>query len=157
VPQDVVLFNGSVRENIVLGVPSADDAAVLRASEVAGVTDFINRLPNGFDLRVGERGEALSGGQRQAIAIARALLLSPPVLVLDEPSSAMDNRSEELFKARLAAQLKGRTLLLITHRPSLLTLVNRLIVLDQGRIVADGPKDQVLAALAGRKLHVATG
>ncbi|WP_421377121.1 type I secretion system permease/ATPase [Paraburkholderia sp. DD10] len=157
VPQDVMLFNGSVRENIVLGAPSTDDAAVLRAAQIAGVSDFVNRLPNGFDLAVGERGEALSGGQRQAIAIARAVLLSPPVLVLDEPSSAMDNRSEELFKARLATELEGRTLLLITHRASLLTLVNRLIVMDQGRVVADGPKEQVLAALAGRKLHVATG
>ena len=157
VPQDVVLFNGSVRENIVLGAPSADDAAVLRAARIAGVADFVDRLPNGFDLPVGERGEALSGGQRQAIAIARAELLSPPILVLDEPSSAMDNRSEELFKARLAPQLEGRTLVLITHRASLLALVDRLIVMDQGRVVADGPKDQVLAALAGRRLHVAAG
>jgi ATP-binding cassette subfamily C protein LapB len=157
VPQDIVLFNGSVRDNIVLGAPSADDAAVLRAAQIAGVTDFVNRLPNGFDLPVGERGEALSGGQRQAIAIARAELLAPPVLVLDEPSSAMDNRSEELFKARLSAQLDNRTLLLITHRASLLSLVNRLIVMDQGRVVADGPKEEVLAALAGRRLHVAAG
>jgi len=157
VPQDVVLFNGSVRENIVLGAPSADDAAVLRAARIAGVADFVDRLPNGFDLPVGERGEALSGGQRQAIAIARAELLSPPILVLDEPSSAMDNRSEELFKARLAPQLEGRTLVLITHRASLLALVDRLIVMDQGRVIADGPKDQVLAALAGRRLHVAAG
>ncbi|WP_175748258.1 type I secretion system permease/ATPase [Burkholderia ambifaria] len=157
VPQDVMLFNGTVRDNIVLGAPGADDDAVLRAAQVSGVADFVNRVPNGFDLAVGERGEALSGGQRQAIAIARAMLLSPPVLLLDEPSSAMDNRSEELFKARLSAQLAGRTLLLVTHRPSLLTLVDRLIVMDQGRVVADGPKDQVLAALAGRKLHVAAG
>ena len=157
VPQDVVLFNGTVKDNIVLGAPSADDAAVLRAARISGVADFVDRLPNGFDLPVGERGEALSGGQRQAIAIARAELLSPPILVLDEPSSAMDNGSEELFKTRLAAELDGRTLVLITHRASLLTLVNRLIVMDQGRIVADGPKDQVLAALAGRRLHVAAG
>ncbi|KWC36454.1 ABC transporter [Burkholderia ubonensis] len=157
VPEDVMLFNGTVRDNIVLGAPGADDDAVLRAAQVAGVADFVNRLPNGFDLAVGERGEALSGGQRQAVAIARAMLLSPQVLLLDEPSSAMDNRSEELFKARLAARLEGRTLLLVTHRPSLLTLVDRLIVMDQGRVVADGPKDQVLAALAGRTLHVAAG
>lgn len=157
VPQDVALFNGTVKDNIMLGAPSTDDAAVLRAARISGVADFIDRLPNGFDLPVGERGEALSGGQRQAIAIARAELLCPPVLVLDEPSSAMDNRSEELFKARLAVELEGRTLVLITHRASLLTLVNRLIVMDQGRVIADGPKDQVLAALAGRKLHVAAG
>ncbi|MBP0592610.1 type I secretion system permease/ATPase [Paraburkholderia sp. LEh10] len=157
VPQDVMLFSGSVKDNIMLGAPGADDAAVLRAAQIAGVTDFVNRLPNGFDLPVGERGEALSGGQRQAIAIARAELLAPPVLVLDEPSSAMDNRSEEMFKARLAAELESRTLIVITHRASLLSLVNRVIVMDQGRVVADGPKDQVLAALAGRTLHVAAG
>jgi ATP-binding cassette subfamily C protein LapB len=143
-----------VRDNIVLGAPHADDAAVLRAADVAGVTEFVNRSASGFDLRVGERGEGLSGGQRQAIAIARAELLSPPVLLLDEPSSAMDNRSEEQFKALLAAQLGGRTLILISHRASLLTLVNRLIVIDQGRVIADGPKDQVLTALAGGKLSV---
>jgi ATP-binding cassette subfamily C protein LapB len=155
VPQDIVLFYGSVRDNIVLGAPHADDEAILRAAEIGGVADFANRSPQGFDLQVGERGERLSGGQRQAIAIARAELLAPPLMLLDEPSSAMDNRSEEQFKARLAAQLNGRTLILVSHRASLLTLVKRLIVIDQGRVVADGPKDQVLAALAAGKLAVA--
>ncbi|WP_427306296.1 type I secretion system permease/ATPase [Cupriavidus sp. H39] len=156
VPQDVMLFSGTVRDNIVMGAPYAEDAAVLRAARLGGVSDFIDRLPEGYDLRLGERGEGLSGGQRQAIAIARAELLQPPVLLLDEPSSAMDNRTEEQFKARLAAALGGRTLLLVTHRGSLLSLVDRLIVMDQGRIVADGPKAEVLDALAGRKLHVAS-
>ncbi|SOZ38695.1 type I secretion system permease/ATPase [Cupriavidus neocaledonicus] len=156
VPQDVMLFSGTVRDNIVIGAPWADDAAVLRAARLGGVSDFIERLPQGYDLRLGERGEGLSGGQRQAIAIARAELLQPPVLLLDEPSSAMDNRTEEQFKARLAAALGERTLLLVTHRGSLLSLVDRLIVMDQGRIVADGPKAEVLNALAGRKLHVAS-
>jgi ATP-binding cassette, subfamily C, bacterial LapB len=154
VPQDILLFYGSVRDNICLGAPYAEDAAILRAAEISGVTEFVNRLPNGFDLQVGERGEGLSGGQRQAIAIARAELLTPPLLMLDEPSSAMDSRSEELFKARLAANLGTRTLVVVTHRASLLTLVNRLIVMDQGRVIADGPKDQVLAALAGGKINV---
>ncbi|SPA42955.1 ABC transporter, type I secretion apparatus, transmembrane component, ATP binding [Cupriavidus taiwanensis] len=156
VPQDVMLFSGTVRDNIVMGAPWADDAAVLRAARLGGVSEFIERLPEGYDLRLGERGEGLSGGQRQAIAIARAELLQPPVLLLDEPSSAMDNRTEEQFKARLAAALGERTLLLVTHRGSLLSLVDRLIVMDQGRIVADGPKAEVLNALAGRKLHVAS-
>jgi len=155
IPQDILLFYGSVRDNIVLGAPGSDDAAVLRAAEQAGVTEFVNRHPRGFDLPVGERGEGISGGQRQAIAIARAYLLQPPILVLDEPSNAMDNRTEEIFKARLAEQLDGRTLLLITHRASLLTLVNRVIVLEAGRVVADGARDQVLAALAGGKINVA--
>jgi ATP-binding cassette subfamily C protein LapB len=155
VPQDILLFYGSVRDNIVLGAPYADDAAVLRAADIAGVTEFTNRSAQGFDLPVGERGEQLSGGQRQAIAIARAELMAPPLLLLDEPSSAMDNRSEELFKARISAKLEGRTLILISHRASLLSLVNRLIVLDQGRVVADGPKEPVLAALARGKLNAA--
>ena len=155
IPQDILLFYGSVRDNIVLGAPGSDDAAVLRAAEQAGVTEFVNRHPRGFDLPVGERGEGISGGQRQAIAIARAYLLQPPILVLDEPSNAMDNRTEEIFKARLAEQLDGRTLLLITHRASLLTLVNRVIVLEAGRVVADGARDQVLGALAGGKINVA--
>ena len=155
VPQDIVLFYGSVRDNIVLGAPYADDSAVLRAADVSGVTEFVNRSSQGFDLAVGERGEALSGGQRQAIAIARAELMSPPLVLLDEPSSAMDNRSEEQFKARLTAVLHDRTLILVSHRMSLLSMVNRLIVVDQGRIVADGPKETVLAALASGKFHVA--
>lgn len=152
VPQDIVLFYGSVRDNIVLGAPHVEDAAVLQAAELAGVTEFVNRSPDGFAMQVGERGEALSGGQRQAIALARAYLLQPPLLLLDEPSNAMDNRSEEQFKARLAEQLNGRTLLLITHRASLLSLVDRVIVMETGRVVADGPRDQVLAALAGGKI-----
>jgi ATP-binding cassette subfamily C protein LapB len=156
VPQDILLFYGSVRDNIVMGAPYADDAAVLRAADIAGVTEFANRSAQGLDLPVGERGEKLSGGQRQAIAIARAELMAPPLLLLDEPSSAMDNRSEELFKARISAQLEGRTLILISHRASLLSLVNRLIVLDQGRVVADGAKEPVLAALARGKLNAAS-
>jgi ATP-binding cassette subfamily C protein LapB len=104
---------------------------------------------------VGERGEGLSGGQRQSIAVARALLLDPVMMVLDEPSNALDNRSEENLKARLAQQSAGKTLLLVTHRASMLSLVNRLIVVDGGRIIADGPKEQVLEALSGGKLHVA--
>ncbi len=156
VPQDVMLFSGTLRDNIVMGAPYADDEAVLRAARLGGVSDFVDRLPDGYDLRLGERGEGLSGGQRQAIAIARAELLQPPLLLLDEPSSAMDNRTEEQFKARLASALGGRTLILVTHRGSLLSLVDRLIVMDQGRIVADGPKAEILNALAGRKLHVAS-
>ncbi len=155
VPQDVMLFYGSVRDNIVLGAPYVDDAAMLHAAEIAGVAEFVNRHPRGFDMLVGERGEGLSGGQRQTIANARALLLEPPILVLDEPSNSLDNRSEENFKNRLTAQLEGRTLVLVTHRASLLTLVNRLIVMDGGRIIADGPKGQVMEALSGGKLHVA--
>ena len=148
VPQDLYLFQGSLRENLAMAAPHADDAAVLRAARAAGVDDFAARHPLGYDMPIGERGEALSGGQRQAIAIARALLLEPPVLVLDEPTSFMDNSAESRFKARLEVELGGRTLLLITHRASLLTLVDRVIVLEAGRVVADGPREDVLRRLA---------
>ena len=97
--QDVFLFHGTVRDNITLGAPFADDRAVLRAAQIAGVEDFVARHPLGFDMNVGERGESLSGGQRQAVAVARALLLDPPILVLDEPTSAMDNGAENRVQA----------------------------------------------------------
>ncbi|MDR0933816.1 MAG: type I secretion system permease/ATPase [Burkholderiaceae bacterium] len=155
VPQDVMLFFGSVKENIVLGAPYVDDSMVLKAADIAGVTEFVNRHPQGFDMHVGERGEGLSGGQRQSVANARALLLDAPILVLDEPSNSLDNRSEENFKTRLAKHLDQHTLILVTHRASLLTLVDRLIVMDGGQIIADGPKEQVMQALSGGKLHVA--
>jgi len=151
--QDVVLFHGTVRDNITLGAPFADDQAVLRAARIAGVEDFVARHPLGFDLNVGERGERLSGGQRQAVAVARALLLDPPILVLDEPSSAMDHGAEGRLKQRLEQELPDRTLLLVTHRASLLSLVERLIVLDGGRVVADGPRPEILKALAGGQIR----
>lgn len=155
VPQDVTLFFGNVRENIVLGAPYVDDAVMLRAADLAGVNEFVLRHPKGFDMPVGERGEGLSGGQRQSISIARALLLDPPILIMDEPSNSLDNRSEESFKARLSAHLRGQTLILVTHRASLLSLISRLIVMDNGRIIADGPKEQVLEALSGGRVNAA--
>jgi ATP-binding cassette, subfamily C, bacterial LapB len=154
--QDVCLFQGTIRDNIALGAPFVDDRALLRAARIAGVEDFVARHPLGFDLNVGERGERLSGGQRQAVAVARALLLDPPILVLDEPSSAMDNGAEGRLKQRLEEILPGKTLLLVTHRASLLTLVERLIVLDGGRMVADGPRHDVLNALAAGRIRAQT-
>lgn len=156
-PQDVVLFFGSIRDNIAMGAPFADDTAVLRAAEIAGVTDFVNRHPAGFDLPVGERGEGLSGGQRQSVAVARALLMDPPVLVLDEPTNAMDNSTEERFKAKLSEVIKDKTLLLVTHRASLLSLVDRILVMDQGRLVADGPREQIMTALKSGHIRVSKG
>lgn len=148
--QDNFLFQGSVRDNITLGAPHVGDQALLRAATIAGVTDFIKNSPTGFNLQVGERGLNLSGGQRQAVTIARTLLLDPDIIILDEPSSAMDADVEASLKLRLAAALRGKTLILITHRPSLLSLVSRLIVLEDGKIIADGPRDMVLANLRKR-------
>ncbi len=154
VPQDSFLFYGTVKDNIVFGMPHAEDSAVLRAARIAGVTDFVNKHPLGFDLQVGERGERLSGGQRQSITVARALLRDPPILVMDEPSNAMDNTTEEIFKSRLRESIGNKTLILVTHRASLLSLVDRVIVMDNCRIIADGPKDNVLAALKQGQIRV---
>jgi len=156
VPQDISLMFGSVKDNITLGSAHADDDAILLAAEIAGVTGFVNNHPAGFDLQVGERGLSLSGGQRQTIAVARALLLSPRIFVLDEPSNAMDSSSEEGFKKRFASQLDAQTLLLVTHKASMLTLVDRVIVMDGSRIVADGEKEKVLAALKQGQIKVAS-
>ncbi len=147
VPQDVTLFYGSLRDNIALSAPLAEDAAVVKAAEVAGITEFVNAHPRGFDMIVGERGESLSGGQRQGVAIARAAINDPPMLLLDEPTASMDHSSEEEVKRRLRGFAAGKTMIVITHRTSLLDLADRIIVVDGGRIVADGPKAQVVEAL----------
>ena len=147
VQQDVMLFYGTLRENITMGAPLADDAAVLKAAELAGILDLVNTHPQGFDMLVGERGESLSGGQRQGVAIARAAINDPVIVLLDEPTAAMDHSSEEEVKRRLTQFVRGKTLVLVSHRTSLLDLVDRIIVMDAGRIMADGPKDQVIMAL----------
>ncbi|KAB7647517.1 type I secretion system permease/ATPase [Polymorphobacter fuscus] len=151
--QDVVLLSGSIRDNIALGDARIDDAAVLRAARLSGAHDFIGALPGGYDVTLADRGEGLSGGQRQAIAIARALAVADtalprPILVLDEPTSAMDSGSEEALVSRLEAEVAGRTIVLVTHRQSMLRLATRVIVLDGGRIVTQGPRDDVLKSLA---------
>lgn len=139
--QDVFLFSGSVRQNIAIGGQRPTDEQILEASVVAGVHDFISQHPNGYDLALRERGEGLSGGQKQAIAIARTLVSDAPILVMDEPTSSMDNNTENALLARLKVRVSDKTLLAITHRNSILALVDRIIVLDQGKVVADGPKD----------------
>lgn len=147
VPQDVTLFYGSLRDNIAMGLPQADDAAVARAARIAGLAEFVDAHPHGYGMLVGERGESLSGGQRQAVAVARALIADPPILLLDEPTAAMDHASEEALKQQLREHAAGKTMIVVTHRTSLLDLVDRIIVVDAGRIVADGPKAQVVDAL----------
>ena len=147
--QDVTLFSGSIRSNITLDDPAIDDEELIRVSRLSGTYEVAGAIENGFDLMLADRGEGLSGGQRQGIAIARALAGRPPILIMDEPSSAMDNQAESLLVQKLAEELQGRTLLLVTHRQALLRLVSRIIVVAGGRIVADGPRDAVLKSLAG--------
>ncbi len=147
VEQDSMLFFGTLRENITIRAPYADDRAVVAAAELAGLTEFVNAHPSGFDMVISERGESISGGQRQSIAIARAALLDPPVLLLDEPTSAMDYPSEAQFKERIAKYGMHKTMLIVTHRPSLMDIATRIIVIDSGVVVADGPRDKVMHAL----------
>lgn len=154
VSQDITLFYGSIKENIKLGANYVDDSQLLHAAKLAGVTEFADKHPNGLDMIVGERGQNLSGGQRQSIALARALLTNPPILILDEPSSSMDNTTELRMKQQLKEQCKDKTIVLVTHKASMLDLVDRLIVVDNGRVVADGPKEQVHAALKQGKLKI---
>lgn len=152
VPQEITLFRGSLRDNIALGTYNVNDSDILQAAELAGATKFVKRHPKGFDLEIGEQGKGLSGGQKQSVALARAILLSPPILIMDEPSSSMDNRTELELKNNLKGILKGKTLLLITHRASLLDLVDRIIVIGEGIILADGPSNQVIEALRSGQL-----
>jgi ATP-binding cassette subfamily C protein LapB len=142
--QESVLLTGSVRENIGLGRAQVTDEEMVRAAQISGTHQFMGQIANGYDLRLADRGEGLSGGQRQSIAIARALAGRPPILVMDEPSSAMDAQTEGALIQRLQEELASRTLILITHRPPLLQLVQRIILMDQGKIVSDGPRDNVL-------------
>lgn len=148
VAQEPSLFHGSLRSNIALGVPHADDAQILEAARVAGLEGLIAAHPDGLQRIVGERGEGLSGGQRQAVANARAFLLKPRILLLDEPTSAMDNSAESHFISEVGKYVTGRTLILVTHKPTMLNLVERVVVLDAGRVVMDGPRNEVLSKLA---------
>ena len=155
VAQDIQLLAGSLRDNLVSGARYVDDEMVLQAAELAGVHEFARLHPQGYELQVGERGQNLSGGQRQNVALARALLLDPPILLLDEPTSAMDNTGEERLKQRLQAVIENKTVILVTHRASLLSLVDRLLVIDRGQILADGPKAAVMEALKKGQISVA--
>ncbi|MGF6392364.1 ATP-binding cassette subfamily C protein LapB [Pseudomonas plecoglossicida] len=155
VAHDLPLLAGSLRDNLTLGARHISDARMLEVAELTGVSELARQHPHGFERPVGERGQLLSGGQRQTVLLARALLLEPPILILDEPTSHMDNSSEEQLRQRLSAWVPGKTLLLVTHRTSMLSLVDRLLVLDNGKIVADGPKDAVIDALRKGRIGAA--
>jgi ATP-binding cassette subfamily C protein LapB len=153
--QDALLFHGTIRDNILASQPGVDDATLLASVRAAGLEELLSRSVLGIQTPVGEGGMRLSGGERQAVSLARALAGRPPVLLLDEPTSGMDNTTEQRVIAGLAELRKGMTTVIVTHRPALLPLASRVIVLDRGRVVMDGPRDQVLAALSAPRPHSA--
>ncbi|MDO8860519.1 type I secretion system permease/ATPase [Haliea sp. E1-2-M8] len=155
VPQDVTLFYGSLRDNITLSHANVSDSALVRAAEIANLSDYINRHPKGFDMQVSERGDSLSGGQRKCVALARAVVHDPPILLMDEPTGSMDHSTEVAVKQQLTDYIQGRTWVVVTHRNSLLEMVDRIIVIDNGRLVADGPRDSVVQALQQGKIGAA--
>jgi ATP-binding cassette, subfamily B, bacterial len=146
VPQDSVVFATSARENIRFGRPEASDAEVERAANLAHASEFIRRLPKGFDTQLGERGVTLSGGQRQRIAIARAILRDAPLLLLDEATSSLDAESETLVQTALEELMSHRTTLVIAHRLATVLSCDRILVVDQGRIVEQGTHASLVAA-----------
>jgi len=147
VMQTPMLFSGTLKENLLMGNPDASDEDVTRAAKIANVDEIASDLPDGYETVLAEGGKQLSGGQRQAICIARAFVGDPKIIILDEPSSAMDSGSEQQLLSDLKGLLVNKTLILITHRGTLLSLVDRVVVFDSGRIVADGPKEKVLQAV----------
>jgi len=150
VSQEPRLFYGTLKENVFLGRPNADVGHFLEVARQTGLDKLAASHPLGYDLPVGEMGALLSGGQRQLVALARCLVTRSQVLLMDEPTSSMDAQSEASFIHHLRSAVHGQTLVIVTHRPALLDVVDRIIVVDGGRILADGPKAKVLAALAGR-------
>ena len=151
VMQKPMLFSGTVKENILLGNPNATDEQIVKAAEQSGSAGFIGKLPDGYETILTERGQQLSGGQQQALSVARALVSDPSLIVMDEPTSAMDNATEQELVARLKTNLADKTVILITHRGNLLSLVDRVVVVDSGRVMADGPKAEVLNKLARKE------
>jgi len=153
VPQEVTLFSGDVRENIAYRAPYIEDEKIIHAAKLAGVDDFIKRHPSGYSLKISEGGKSLSGGQRQSIGVARALLLDTPIYLFDEPTNAMDGKTEQIMIDRLKKGTLKNTSLVVTHKMTLLQLTDRLMVMDQGKLIADGEKESVLEALKTGKVH----
>lgn len=151
VSQDPRLFYGSLRENIMIGTPDATSKEFLRVLKLTGLDQIAAKHPMGINLPIGEMGEGLSGGQRQLVSLARSLIARPAVLLLDEPTSSMDMQTENKFIEHLKTATDDQTLVVVTHRPSMLALVDRVIVIDEGKVVADGPKDHVMASMVVKK------
>jgi ATP-binding cassette subfamily C protein LapB len=151
VSQEPRLFNGTLRDNVMMGRPNLDAARLSEVARVTGLDRVVASHPQGWELSVGEMGGLLSGGQRQLVALARCLITKPQILLMDEPTSSMDAQSEVMFLRQLKEAAGTRTLIMVTHRPAVLELVDRVMVVDGGKVVLDGPKAAVLAALSGIK------
>jgi ATP-binding cassette subfamily C protein LapB len=147
VDQDSKLFYGTLRENIAIVKPDATDAMILEVAKIAGVEEFAKTHPLGYEMKIGEGGHGLSGGQRQAIAIARALLLNPQIILMDEPTSGMDNVAETLFIKNMHTFLNQRTLLFVTHKSTMMSMIDKIILMDAGKVIAFGPRDEILKKL----------
>jgi len=156
VSQEPRLMFGTLRDNLLMGAPWASDDELMRVAKMTGVSEIVARHPMGFGMPVGERGETLSGGQKQAIALARALLAEPDVLLLDEPTSGMDMGSERMVLQALVPAMAGRTVVIVTHRPAILKYVDRIIVMDEGMKVADGARDTIVSLLNEGKIPSAS-
>jgi ATP-binding cassette subfamily C protein LapB len=158
VGQDPVLFRASLRDNLLMAAPLVSDERLQHVLRLTGMVSWVAAHPMGLDMPLGENGASLSGGQRQMVALARALLADAPVLLLDEPTSAFDAAGEQRLLEALQPELQGKTVVLATHRPGPLSLVSRLVLLDGGQMVADGPRDAVLQAVKeGRIQRAAQG
>lgn len=151
VPQNLHFFRGTIKSNLLIHAPNAPDLLLLQAAEVAGISQWLSACPLGLAQPVGERGDTLSGGQKQSLALARALVHNPPILLMDEPTSLLDSQSEMAFLQRLKNIIANKTLIVATHRPAILSLVDRILVINQGVIVMDGPRQAVLDKLGARQ------
>jgi ATP-binding cassette subfamily C protein LapB len=151
VGQDPRLFQGTLRDNVLLDRPAADPGRLAEVAAITGLDRLVSQHPQGWELPVGEAGALLSGGQRQLVALARCVVMRPQLLLMDEPTSSMDAQSEVAFLRQLKVACGDATLVVVTHRPAVLELVERIVVVDNGRVVMDGPKQAVLAALSGQR------
>jgi len=149
VSQDIMLFRGTAKDNITFRATHATDGAIIRAAQISGAAEFIKKHPKGYEMPIGERGQGLSGGQRQSIGIARAFLLHTPIMLMDEPSNSMDQITESKLLTNLDTALKDTTALIVTQKMTILKIVERVIVVDDGKIVIDAPKDEAIKKLQG--------
>lgn len=150
VPQEPFLFMGTIKDNLTIGEQYVSDEELLRVSKIAGLDEFLGKHEAGYDLLVGERGEGLSGGERQSVTLARALISDPSIIMLDEPTNSMDRQTERAFIRRLKTIIEDKTLVVVTHKTSLLELVDRVIIVENGKVIVDGPKDEVFTTKASR-------